>query len=288
MNKVFTIALILLVADASAQGLLMRSTIICDSAHVPAIRSAVQTFKPIWDQLANEHWITNWEYSDEAKGNRLTLTYTFAVESEAKLPAAHAEYLKRAEKQFPVQYRTYQETCKAPKDTVRRRGVIFPVIHDNGAFVFQVKGIDESPDPKLNYDVVFDFTSFAELKEDVVDSSKINWGLQQIGRVLNLHVASGIPLNKIHFVVAIHGRAVKTFLNEQAYQAAYHSNNPNAPLIRELARAGVKFLMCGQITTFMKVDKSMLLPEVKLALTAQTVITGYQARGYSLMNIEND
>lgn len=286
--KQLTLALMIISFHASAQGLLMRSTIVCDSANVPAVRSAVQTFKPIWNQLTEEGAITNWEYTDAVKGNRLTLFYTFAVESEDKLKMAYAAYLKRAEQKFPVQYGIYKERCRAPKDSVRRRGVTFPVIHDNGAFVFQVKGIDESPDPKLNYNVVFDFTSFAEWKKDEVDSSKINWGLQQVGRVLNLHVASGIPLDKVHFVVAIHGRAVKTFLNDAAYQDTYHMANPNIPLITELQKAGVKFVMCGQITTFMKVEKSMLLPGVKMSLTAQTVLTAHQAQGYSLMNIKND
>lgn len=286
--KQLTLVLVIISFNVSAQGLLMRSTIVCDSANVTAVRSAVQTFKPIWNQLADENMITNWEYTDAAKGNRLTLTYTIAVESEAKLKSAFAEYIKRAEKKFPVQYGMYKEHCRAPKDSVRRRGVSFPVIHDNGAFVFQVKDIDESPDPKLNYNVVFDFTSFAEWKKDVVDSSKINWGLQQVGRVLNLHAASGIPLDKIHFVVAIHGRAVKTFLNDAAYQDTYHTTNPNIPLIRELQKAGVKFVMCGQITTFMKVDKAMLLPGIKMSLTAQTVLTNYQAQGYSLMTVDNE
>ncbi|HBK88607.1 MAG: DsrE family protein [Cyclobacteriaceae bacterium] len=288
MKKLVFILLAVLTLNTFGQGLIIRSTIHCDSANVPAVRSAVQTFKPVWDQIAKEGRISNWEYADAVKGTRLTLTYDFGVESEAKLVEARNEFMARVEKQFPVQFGNYRQFCKTSRDSVRRRGVTFPVIHDNGAFVFQVAGIDETPDPKLNYNVVFDFTSYTERKKDVVDSSAINWGLQQVGRVLNLHVASGIPLSNIHFVLAIHGRAVKTFLTNEAYQATYHTNNPNIPILNELSKAGVRFIMCGQISTFMKVDKSMLLPEVKLALTAQTVITSHQAKGYSLMTVKND
>lgn len=48
---------------------------------------------------------------------------------------------------------------------------------------------------------------------------------------------------------------------------------------------GAKFIACGQALAFFEVERESLLPVVKVSLTAQTVISGYQVKGYVLEEI---
>jgi len=53
-------------------------------------------------------------------------------------------------------------------------------------------------------------------------------------------------------------------------------------LISDLEKIGAKFIACGQAMEFFEVKREELLPEVKISLTAQTVITQYQLKGFVL------
>ena len=57
------------------------------------------------------------------------------------------------------------------------------------------------PDPGLNYRMVID------LKASSTDPSKINPGLNNIARLLNLHAAGGVQAENLNVVAAIHGSA---------------------------------------------------------------------------------
>jgi intracellular sulfur oxidation DsrE/DsrF family protein len=95
-------------------------------------------------------------------------------------------------------------------------------------------------------------------------------------------VAAGIPKEKIHLVVAVHGFASRSFFNNDAYQKKYKLNNPNGAVIEELVNKGVKFLICGQSLAWMGDKKEMLMPQAKVSLTAQTTLSSYQLKGYAL------
>jgi intracellular sulfur oxidation DsrE/DsrF family protein len=178
----------------------------------------------------------------------------------------------------------------AQSDSIKTKN-LFPVIKsDKFGGVVPVVGIDELPDPKLNYNIVADFTAYAEMdkKKDAMDSSQINWGLSNIGRIINLHAVGGISPNKIKIVLAVHGYALFSLLNNEAYKAKYKINNPNLVLIEELSKAGVRFLICGQAMSWMNVKKADLIPQAKVTLTAQTTLTSYQLKGYAFLDQGND
>ncbi|HMC99229.1 MAG TPA: DsrE family protein, partial [Ferruginibacter sp.] len=129
-----------------------------------------------------------------------------------------------------------------------------------------------------------------ELVADNPDSlkSEIDNGLAEVGRVINLHAASGIPLNKIIPVVVIHGSALHAVANNEYYQKHFKKDNPNLKFIDELKAAGAKFIICGQAMNFQGMDKDNFLPDVKLSLTAQTVLSHYQLKGYVLYSLRPD
>lgn len=134
---------------------------------------------------------------------------------------------------------------------------------------------------------------FKLLMEDVFpvkDSSakEINGGLAEIGRLINLHIASGIPIKNIHVVAVVHGPALFALLNNDAYRKKYGIDNPNIPFIKELSDNGVRFIACGQAMYVHDIDRSQMLPAVKISITAQTVLSNYQLKGYVLHTITEE
>lgn len=150
--------------------------------------------------------------------------------------------------------------------------------------IIPVKGVTEIPDPTIEYKLLF------ELSEANPDStrSETDLSLSEVARVINLHIASGVPQNKITPVVILHGAALSSVANNEYSQKHYKRDNPNIKLIDELKSIGTKFIICGQAMTFHEMKIEDFLPDTKLSLTAQTVLTHYQLKGFVLNSIHND
>ncbi len=176
--------------------------------------------------------------------------------------------------------------AKAQKDSLKWARLeslaYFPLIKA-GTFsgVLPVEGVDEIPNPKKDYKLLFEFTLFNN------DSTheKLDPGLVEIARILNLHVASGIPLSHIHPVIVVHGGSLFSIENNGVYQAKYKKDNPNSKLIQDLMKNGAKFIACGQALNMLDINKAELYPGVKLSLTAQTVLSDYIGQSYVLYGI---
>lgn len=186
--------------------------------------------------------------------------------------AMHADSLK-IEKEF-----TEKEKMEALISKIE-----YPLIK-GGKFsgLIPVKDPTEIPDPNIDYKLLF------ELTYDNPDSlvKDINGGLTEISRVINLHYASGIPVKKIIPVIIVHGAALNAIRNNVSYQKKFKMDNPNIQLINDLEnKVGAKFIACGQAMAFFAVNKEDLLPDVKVSLTAQTVLSHYQLKGYVLYSI---
>lgn len=168
----------------------------------------------------------------------------------------------------------YEEKFKM----ARLKGIaMYPALNGGDmSGVIPVKDITEIPDPNLTYKLLI------ELTQNNPDSlvKDINQGLAEVARIINLHVASGIPLKNIIPVIVIHGPALNAIITNKAYQEKYKMDNPNLPLVNDLEKMGTKIIACGQAMEFFDVKKEALLPSVKVSLTAQTVISGYQLKGF--------
>jgi len=151
--------------------------------------------------------------------------------------------------------------------------------------VIPATGIDAWPDTTQSYKIIVAWTLGSK---DSAKAKKVNVALTEIGRILNLHLASGIPQKNIEIVVAVHGLSLFSLQNDEAYQKMFHIKNPNSSLLKELQDAGVKFIACGQAMAFLEIDKQSLLPGIKKALTAQTIITSYQMKGFALINEDTE
>jgi len=161
----------------------------------------------------------------------------------------------------------------------------FPAINaGEHSGVVPVNDVTEVPDPKLEYKMLFEVTYGTP---DSI-AGKPNYALVDIARTINLHVAAGIPENKIIPVIVVHAAALDAISNNAHYREHYHMDNPNRKLISDLEKAGAKFIACGQAMAFLSIRKEDLLPEVKVALSAQPILTSYQLKGYVWRKVDID
>ncbi len=159
---------------------------------------------------------------------------------------------------------------------------IFPLLNaGENSGVAPVNNPDEVPDPKIQYKLLFELT--ANNPDSTI--KEINYGLVEVARILNLHVASGIPIKNIIPVIVVHAGALHALKNNEYFNKKYKADNPNIPLIGELEKLGAKFIACGQAMTFLEIKKEAFIPIVKVSLTAKTVLTNYQLKGFVLMDV---
>ena len=127
------------------------------------------------------------------------------------------------------------------------------------------------------YRAVFDVASYSD------DMTAMNGRLVSVARFLNMHMRNSVPLENMDLAVVVHGAAVKSILNNDAYQARYEVDNPNLELVADLHEAGVRFYVCGQTMGFGKIQKNELASPIKVALSAMTMLTVLQGEGYALL-----
>ena len=149
------------------------------------------------------------------------------------------------------------------------------IIKDYGTISDIMDVVD--PDPNVDYKIVID------LKAASPDPNKLNPGLNNIARMLNLHAAGGISQDKINVVAAIHGSATYTVLDNNGYQLKYGIDNPNLDLIKQLKAAGVKLFVCGQSLVARNKGFDNVNPDIAIALSMLTVVTEHQQKGYGLL-----
>ncbi len=151
-----------------------------------------------------------------------------------------------------------------------------PVIKSEGG-IFEIPFAVEKPDPGMVYNIIIEVERPSE-KPDT-----LNWALNNVARLLNLHSVGGVLPANMNVVVAIHGGAAYTTMNNEQYRAKYKMDNPNLKLYQELQAAGVKMFICGQSILARGIDRSRLVPEVKPAVSMLTTVTTYQLKGYAYL-----
>jgi len=151
--------------------------------------------------------------------------------------------------------------------------------------VMPVDAITDKPDINLKYKLVI---SLASGTNDPDKIKELNRGLAEAGRIINLHLAAGVPKENMEVVIVTHGKALYALLNSEAFKRQFKAENPNADIIKELENAGARFVACGQAMQFLEIKNEELLPEVKIALSAKTALSTYQLKGYVLYEIDEE
>ena len=152
----------------------------------------------------------------------------------------------------------------------------YPIVPGFGG-IYAIPEAQKYPDTTLSYQVVVDVTQGVE-KPD-----QLNPSLNNIARMLNLHGISGIKKEQLEVVAVIHASATPVVLADEAYQQAFGCNNPNNELIRALSEAGVSLFVCGQSLLARNYYDYPLHPDITISISALTVLTEYQRKGYALL-----
>jgi intracellular sulfur oxidation DsrE/DsrF family protein len=151
-----------------------------------------------------------------------------------------------------------------------------PVIKSFGT-ITEIAYAVEKPDPKLDYKIV------VEINTDNAKPETVHEFFEKTAAVVNLHALGGVPADKLHVVMVVHGPAAQFIVNNAAYQKKFGMDNPNLALFTALEKAGVKLFICGQSMVKRNIDPATVAPEVKVSLSAITALTTYQLKGYSLL-----
>ena len=126
-----------------------------------------------------------------------------------------------------------------------------------------------------DYRVVWEITGYNDGPDGV------NRNLDRVARFLNLHAKNGVPREKMHLAVVVHGAALASMTHDEAYQELNGIDNPTLELVERLGAAGVQLYVCGQSMAFRGWGKDMLASPVKLAPSAMTMMHLLQSQGYT-------
>ncbi len=150
--------------------------------------------------------------------------------------------------------------------------------------VVPIMNPDEMPDPKMKYKLLMNFTQPATTP---AKAKEINGALAEVARIINLHIAAGVPQKNLEIMVIAHGSGLFSLLDDEHYQKKFKINNPNNKLVKELMDAGVKFSSCGQAMKFLDIEKETLIPGIRLAYSAKTLTSTYTLKGFQLTDVND-
>lgn len=152
----------------------------------------------------------------------------------------------------------------------------FPIVKGFGG-IYEIPEATELPDPSSEIKIIIDLVSAAE------DPTEINFMVNNIARMINLHGLGGIPHENIHVKVAVHGGAIFSLLEHESYKALYGVDNPNLAVYDALKAAGVEIYVCGQSLIARNIEIQDIWDGSEIALSMFTTLTKYIPEGYILL-----
>lgn len=138
-----------------------------------------------------------------------------------------------------------------------------------------IPGAHETPNPNLDYKIVFDLNSTADKVDDV------NPGLTTIAALVNTFAHYHVGPTHRHFVAIFHGPTVDLVVNDETYRTSHEGHaNPNVKLMHELTAAGVQLVVCGQSALQHHIDLKTIQSDVQLNFSATVTLMNLQTQGY--------
>lgn len=156
------------------------------------------------------------------------------------------------------------------------QGRINPAVKNFGG-IFDAPHATEKPDPNQQYKIVIDIAT------NDGDPDEIAYSLFNVSRLMNLHVMGGVPKENMHVVLAIHGGAAYSVMNNEEYKKKYDVDSPYLELFKELKEAGVQMFACSQSLMGRGIDHEKMVPEITVATSMLTIMTTYQLKGYAAL-----
>jgi intracellular sulfur oxidation DsrE/DsrF family protein len=164
---------------------------------------------------------------------------------------------------------------QAPAQTQTAVGASTALAIPEGGAARNLPGAREMPDPSLVYRVVFD------VGRGSPSLTQPDPALARVARYYNTLVADGVPPEHLQLAVVIHGQSTDDILDNAEFRSRHEGHdNPNAALIGDMARAGIRLTVCGQAVLSSKIDLKTILPQIEVTLWALTTFTNLELRGY--------
>ena len=136
----------------------------------------------------------------------------------------------------------------------------------------------EKPDPTLDYKIVFDMQSMGATAGDISPALKI------VGTLINTYEKYGVATDHLHLQAVFHGETILLVVDDATYMARTgFAHNPNAELLQQLSKAGLKMVVCGQSAMQQHYDFKSILPLAQINLSASVTFINLAARGYTRM-----
>jgi intracellular sulfur oxidation DsrE/DsrF family protein len=157
--------------------------------------------------------------------------------------------------------------------------LVFPRIHGAGG-VLPVDAGAAMPSPTAVHKL------YVDVENDDADHGDVNARLNTAAKILNLYALAGVPSSNVRMVILFYGTGVGLALSDEAYRERFHHDNPNAELLTQLRRAGVKMEVCGQALGHQQLTPANLHAGAQLALSALTAREELQAAGYGAVPTE--
>lgn len=152
----------------------------------------------------------------------------------------------------------------------------YPIVKGFGG-VYEIKDADEMPDLGQEYKILVDLVSGSE------DPSRISRFVDNVARLMNLHGVAGVPRERLHVKVIVHGGAVFSMLNDETYEKKFAVSNPNLAVLDALREGGAEILVCGQSLIARKLTREDLWPDIQVAHSMLTTATKYVPQGYVML-----
>jgi len=152
---------------------------------------------------------------------------------------------------------------------------LYPVIKDYGA-VEVVNFKVELPNPNQEYKLINELYFRQENKEELYGR------LDYAARIMNAHVAGGVPQEKVKLAVVIFSGATPTILSNEAYKARFGVDNPNIELLDRMMQAGIEVIVCGQSMVKQEISPEQVHKGVIQAFSRITATSTLLNEGYSI------
>ncbi len=138
-----------------------------------------------------------------------------------------------------------------------------------------IPGAPNSPDPNVEYKVVFDLV----MKDDDLDDPYPM--LPLIAMYVNTLAKFDVPPENRKIAVVLHqGSGLIGLKNEEFKARNDGHDNPNIELIRKLHTAGVNFHQCGLGVLAREIDRADIMDEIQVDYWALTTLIELGRQGY--------
>src|SRR5258708_5364174 len=164
---------------------LFETILTCDKSQKELIVAGHDKNKLVLKAMVKEGKLLNFMANQQYRKDNIVLSYTVAAENESRFKEIIADWKKRADHSYPELIKNFWKGCPKRKDSIVNNSVVtYPVIKNLDSPVAVVEGIDELPDPKLEYKIVIDFTTFPTVGENKIkiDSSSTILGISDLYR----------------------------------------------------------------------------------------------------------